>query len=190
MNTQMNVQHCLIWELILYEFKLGQNAVEASKNIHCTKNEGEVDYSEVDHCGDKVDESKNEVDHIEGKDDHCEVDHSGGKVDHSKGEVDRSEVDRSEVDHGEVGHGVGEVENSEGEVDQSEVDQSDVDHSTVNRLLKKFYSSFKNLDNQARLDNHKTVDSKVILQAIDINLEISIGRVPGKFIISVVHHPS
>ena len=31
--AQMNVQCSLIWELMLYEFKLGNNGTEATKNI-------------------------------------------------------------------------------------------------------------------------------------------------------------
>ena len=36
----MNMPNSLILELILYEFKLGHNAVEAIKDIHCAKGEG------------------------------------------------------------------------------------------------------------------------------------------------------
>ncbi|CAI9734926.1 Hypothetical predicted protein [Octopus vulgaris] len=43
----MNMQSRLIWELMLHEFKLGHNAMEAIKNICCTKGEGAVDHSTV-----------------------------------------------------------------------------------------------------------------------------------------------
>ena len=41
----MNLQCSQIWELMLYEFKLGYNATEAAKNIGCVKGEGGTDYS-------------------------------------------------------------------------------------------------------------------------------------------------
>ena len=44
---QMNVQCNLIWELMLYKFKLGHNAVKATKNICFAKGEGSVDQSTV-----------------------------------------------------------------------------------------------------------------------------------------------
>ena len=37
--TQMNVQHHLIQEFLLYKFKLGHDATEATKNICCMKSE-------------------------------------------------------------------------------------------------------------------------------------------------------
>ena len=41
LNTaQMNMQRILIWEIMLYEFELGQNAAEATKNICYRKSEG------------------------------------------------------------------------------------------------------------------------------------------------------
>ena len=39
----MNMQHSLIWEFMLYEFKLGHNTMEANKIICCIKDEGIVD---------------------------------------------------------------------------------------------------------------------------------------------------
>ena len=41
--TQMNMQYSLIWELMLYEFELNYNAVEATKSICCVKGEDAVD---------------------------------------------------------------------------------------------------------------------------------------------------
>ena len=46
-----------------------------------------------------------------------------------------------------------------------------VNSSTVTRWFEKFWLGCKNLDNQARSDRPKTVDSKAILQAIDANSE-------------------
>ena len=43
----MNMQYNLIWELILYEFEMGHDAVESTKNIFCVKSEGAVDHSTV-----------------------------------------------------------------------------------------------------------------------------------------------
>ena len=43
--AQMNVQHGLIWEFMLYKFELGHNAMEATKNICYVKSEGAVDHS-------------------------------------------------------------------------------------------------------------------------------------------------
>ena len=40
----MNVQRCLIWEIMIYEFELYFNAPEATKSICCAKYEG-VDHS-------------------------------------------------------------------------------------------------------------------------------------------------
>ena len=37
----------LLWELIIYEFKLGYNAINAIKNIHYVKGESAVDHSRV-----------------------------------------------------------------------------------------------------------------------------------------------
>ena len=45
--TQMNVQHSLIQELLLYKFELGHKATEATKNICCAKDEGTVGHSMV-----------------------------------------------------------------------------------------------------------------------------------------------
>ena len=45
--AQMNIQYTLIQELILYKFKIGHNALEATKNICCGKDEGTVDHSTV-----------------------------------------------------------------------------------------------------------------------------------------------
>ena len=42
----MNVQHSLIQEFLLCEFKLGHNAAEATKNV-CAKGENAVDYCTV-----------------------------------------------------------------------------------------------------------------------------------------------
>ena len=41
--TQMNVQHSLIQQPMLYEFKLGRNTTEATKNICCARDDGAVD---------------------------------------------------------------------------------------------------------------------------------------------------
>ena len=43
---QMDIQHSLIWEFILFEFELSYNAAEASKNIW-TKGQSAVAYSKV-----------------------------------------------------------------------------------------------------------------------------------------------
>ena len=45
--AQINMQCSLIWELMLYEFKLCYDSAEATKNISCTKGEGIVDHSTV-----------------------------------------------------------------------------------------------------------------------------------------------
>ena len=45
--TQMNVQHILIWKLMLYEFERGYNVAEATKNVCCAKGEGAIDHSTV-----------------------------------------------------------------------------------------------------------------------------------------------
>ena len=43
--TQMNVQHSLIHEFMLYEFELSHNTMEATQNIYCMKGKGTVDHS-------------------------------------------------------------------------------------------------------------------------------------------------
>ena len=46
-TAQMNMQCCLIWKFLLYEFKLGHNSVETTKNICCAKCEGTIDHNTV-----------------------------------------------------------------------------------------------------------------------------------------------
>ena len=46
-TMQINIQCSLIWELMIYKFKLGHNAVEATRNICCVKGEDTVDQSTV-----------------------------------------------------------------------------------------------------------------------------------------------
>ena len=43
--TQMNIQYSLILELMFYNFKLGHNVTEVTKNISCVKGESAVDQS-------------------------------------------------------------------------------------------------------------------------------------------------
>ena len=43
--SRINVQCSLIWELMIYKFKLGYKAAEAIKNIYCAKDEDAVDHS-------------------------------------------------------------------------------------------------------------------------------------------------
>ena len=103
-TARINVQCHLILELMLYEFELGHNEAESTKNICWAKGEGTVD--------------------------------------HLKG-------------------------------------------------LKKFCSDKKNLDNQKELSKPKTMDSKVMLQAIETNLVSSTRRVSGELGISqsnIIHH--
>ena len=96
----MKVQCSLIWELMLYEFKLDHNAMEATKNICCVKGEGTVDYNKV------------------------------------------------------------------------------------TRWFKKFCFGGKNLEDQARSDRIKSVDSDAMLPAIEVNLVRSTQRVWDKLSIS------
>ena len=53
------------------------------------------------------------------------------------------------------------------------------EYSTITRKFKEFYLYCKNLDNQARSDRPKTVDSNAMLQAIE---ESSTWRVSGELI--------
>ena len=55
-----------------------------------------------------------------------------------------------------------------------------VDHSTVTRWFKKFHSSGKNIDNQARSGSPKTMDSETMLLAIEANLVSSTQSVLRK----------
>ena len=41
------MQGSLIWELMLFKFKLSHNTIAATKNICCDKREGTVDHSTV-----------------------------------------------------------------------------------------------------------------------------------------------
>ena len=43
----MNMQYGLIHRLMLYDFKLGQKALETTKNICCAKDEGMIDLNIV-----------------------------------------------------------------------------------------------------------------------------------------------
>ena len=43
----MNMECCLILELLLYEFKLDDNTAEVSKNICAAKDESVVDHAAV-----------------------------------------------------------------------------------------------------------------------------------------------
>ena len=46
--TQMNMQHNLIQELVLYEFELSHNTIKFTKNICCTKWERVIDHCTKD----------------------------------------------------------------------------------------------------------------------------------------------
>ena len=46
-DAQMNMQHSLIWELILYKFELCHNTAESTKDIYCVKHKMSVDDSTV-----------------------------------------------------------------------------------------------------------------------------------------------
>ena len=46
-TEQMNMQNCLIWELMFYKFKLDCNTKEVTKNVSCAQSEGTVDCSIV-----------------------------------------------------------------------------------------------------------------------------------------------
>ena len=58
--------------------------------------------------------------------------------------------------------------------------ESAVDHSTLTRWFKKFWSSCKNLDDQARSVRPKSVACKTLLQTIDVNLVSCTQRVSGE----------
>ena len=60
--------------------------------------------------------------------------------------------------------------------------ESTLDHNTW--YFKKFYSEYKNLDDQAKLGRPKTMDSGAMLQAIEVNLSFSTQRVLSKLSIS------
>ena len=45
--SQMNVERCLIREVLLYDFEVGHNIAETIKNIFRAKGEGAVDHSTV-----------------------------------------------------------------------------------------------------------------------------------------------
>ena len=59
-----------------------------------------------------------------------------------------------------------------------------VDHSITTRWLKKFNSSYKNLDDQASAGRPKTVYSEAILPAIEANPVSNTQRVSSKLNIS------
>ena len=65
-------------------------------------------------------------------------------------------------------------------------DESPVDQRTVNRWLKKFRLSDRNLEDQARSGRPTTVDFEAMLQTIEANSVISIRRVSGELGISQV----
>ena len=45
--SQINMRHNLIWELMLYEFKVGHNAMEATKKVCCIERKGPINHSTV-----------------------------------------------------------------------------------------------------------------------------------------------
>ena len=59
-----------------------------------------------------------------------------------------------------------------------------VEHRTVTSWFKKFCSSCKNLDNQAKPSRPKTVDFEAVLQAMESNMASSTWRVSGELSIS------
>ena len=59
-------------------------------------------------------------------------------------------------------------------------DESAVNHSTVKRWFKKFRPGYKNLDNQAKSGRPKTVDSVVVLKAMEANSTSSTWRLSGE----------
>ena len=66
-----------------------------------------------------------------------------------------------------------------------------IDHSIVHRWFKKFHTDCKDLNNRSRSGRPKTVDSKVMLQAMAVNPVNIIGRACGLLNIlqsNVVHH--
>ena len=66
-----------------------------------------------------------------------------------------------------------------------------VDYSIVTRWFKKFCTGGKNLDDQAKSDRPKIVDSEAILQTIEANPVSSTRRVSGELSLSqssVVFH--
>ena len=48
------MEHSLIWELMIYEFKLDYNTTETTKNICCARGEGAVDHSIVTRWSKKI----------------------------------------------------------------------------------------------------------------------------------------
>ena len=64
-------------------------------------------------------------------------------------------------------------------------DEGAVDHYTVTRWFKKFHLDCNNLNDQVRSGKPKSMDSKVVLQAIEANPENRIGRVSGE--LSITH---
>ena len=61
------------------------------------------------------------------------------------------------------------------------INEGTIDQSTVNGWFKKFCPTCKNLDDQARLVNPKTIDIKTILQAIETNPGNCSQRVSSEF---------
>ena len=59
-----------------------------------------------------------------------------------------------------------------------------VDHVTVTRWFKKFCSVCKNLNDQARVDKPKSMDSEAMFQTIETNLVSNTWRVSGELDIS------
>ena len=55
-----------------------------------------------------------------------------------------------------------------------------VNHRRVTRWLKKFCSGYKSLEDQLKSGKPNTVDSEVVLQAIEKNLASSTRRVSGE----------
>ena len=44
-TSQVNVRHCIIKEVMVYELELSHNAAEKNPNSYCAKDEGAVDHN-------------------------------------------------------------------------------------------------------------------------------------------------
>ena len=62
--------------------------------------------------------------------------------------------------------------------------RSAVGHSTVTKWLKKFYSSCKNIDDQASSVRFTSVNSAAVIQARETNQVSRTQRVSGELVIS------
>ena len=152
--AQMNVQCSLIWELVLYKFRLGHNTTETANIICCTKGEGTVDReSNPGRLGESQDSWLSP--RRPGFDSRC----GNGII-----------FPDLPLPFIPTLIGLRAFDLVSSRVWWEAATNTTVDQSRVTRWFKKCCLDCKSLNDQARSGRTTTMDSKVVLQAIGANL--------------------